>query len=127
MMGKDPEEIKVVDKRHSANPNSDTPSKKTVRGEGFEAKENPNADIPPHKLDFSTLAFSFATSALINMGIAPDPLTNKTEKNLDLARQNIDILTILQEKTRGNLTDEESKLIESLLTEVRLRFVESSK
>lgn len=125
-MGKEPEEIKVVDKRHSANP-EETSSHRTIKGEGFEAKESPQADVPPHQLDFSTLAFSFATSALINMGIAPDPLTNKTEKNLDLARQNIDILTILQEKTRGNLTEEEKKLVDSLLTEVRLRFVEVTK
>lgn len=126
MMGKDPEEIKVIDKRHSAT-GSEEPSRKTVKGEGFTAKEDPNADVPPHKLDFSTLAFSFATSALINMGLAPDPVTQKTEKNLDLAKQNIDILVILHEKTKGNLNEEEKKLIEGLLTEVRLRFVEASK
>ena len=79
------------------------------------------------KLDFSTLVLSFATSAMINMGIAPDPQTGKTSKNLELAKQNIEILGVLEAKTKGNLTPEESKLLESILSEVRLRFVEASK
>lgn len=79
------------------------------------------------KLDFSTLVLSFATSAMINMGIAPDPQTGKTNKNLELAKQNIEILGVLEAKTKGNLTPEESKLLESILSEVRLRFVEASK
>lgn len=79
------------------------------------------------KLDFSTLVLSFATSAMINMGIAPDPQTGKTNKNLELAKQNIEILGVLETKTKGNLTPEESKLLESILSEVRLRFVEASK
>ncbi|NBX91872.1 MAG: DUF1844 domain-containing protein [Proteobacteria bacterium] len=80
-----------------------------------------------HQLDFSTLVLSFATSALINLGAAPDPQTGKTHKNLELAKQNIDILSILEAKTKGNLTAEEAKLIENVLSEVRVRFVEASK
>jgi len=79
------------------------------------------------KLDFSTLVLSFATSAMINMGIAPDPQSGKTTKNLELAKQNIEILGVLEAKTKGNLTAEESKLLESILSEVRVRFVEASK
>lgn len=79
------------------------------------------------QLDFGTLIFSFATSALINIGATPDPQTSKTTKNLPVAKQNIEILEILQSKTKGNLTAEESQLLENLLAEVRLRFVEASK
>jgi len=79
------------------------------------------------QLDFSTLILSFATSSMMNMGIAPDPQTGKTNKNLELAKQNIEILAMLEQKTKGNLTPEESKLPENILTEVRLRFIEASK
>jgi hypothetical protein len=79
------------------------------------------------KLDFSTLVLSFATSSLMNMGHAPDPQTGKKNKNIELAKQNIDILAILEEKSRGNLTKEEAELLKNILAEVRLRFVEASK
>ena len=79
------------------------------------------------QLDFGTLVFSFATSALINLGVAPDPQTKKTTKNIPVAKQNIEILEILQKKTKGNLSPEENQLMENLLAQVRLRFVEASK
>ncbi len=119
---KEPEEIKVIDRRHSS---STAEEAKPKKGEGFVAEDAPAPGAD--QVDFSTLVFSFATSALINLGIAPDPVSHKTEKNLAIARQNIDILAILKEKTKGNLTNDETQLIESLLTEVRMRFVEASK
>ncbi len=112
-------EFKVVDRRGQADKDSEK------RGDGFTAKE-PQA-IAPDEVDFSTFVLSLATGALISMGVAPDPITKKTQKNLAIAKQNIDILGIMKEKTRGNLTPDESKLIESLLTEIRLRFVETSR
>ncbi len=120
----DENDFKVVDKRASRGA-KDEPA---AQGDGFVMKEAPKE--PAHTLnevDFSTLIFSLATGALIQMGIAPDPMTKKKSKNLDLARQNIDILTMLQTKTKGNLTNDEAKLMESLLAEIRLRFVEVSK
>lgn len=99
--------------------------KKESKGEGFVMKEEKPTE--PQQIDFGTLVFSFATSALINMGFAPDPNTSKTVKNLDFAKQNIDILEVLQKKTKGNLSTEEAQLLESLLAEVRLKFVEASK
>ncbi len=78
------------------------------------------------QLDFSTLILSFATSAMINLGIAPDPQTKKITKNLELAKQNIDLLSMLEEKTKGNLTQEEAQLLTNLLSEVRLHFVQAS-
>ena len=121
---KEPEEVKVIDRRHSASPIEEKPKEKA--GEGFIAKDPPQENVL-EQVDFSTLIFSFATSAMINLGIAPDPMTKKTEKNLDVAKQNIDILGMLKDKTKGNLTTDEDRLLESLLTEVRMRFVESSK
>jgi len=81
----------------------------------------------PAEIDFSTLVYSFATGALISMGLAPDPQTKKVQKNLAMAKQNIEILSMLQLKTKGNLTQDEDKFLENILTEVRLRFVEASR
>jgi len=122
--------FKVNDRRFSAG-NTDSPKKaepNPKQGDGFTMKEAPaEAEAAPFKIDFSTFVFSLATGSLINMGLAPDPTTNQVQKNLDLARQNIELLALIKEKTKGNLTAEEDKLLENLLTEVRLRFVEASK
>jgi hypothetical protein len=79
-------------------------------------------------IDFSTFVLSLSTSALFHLGLIPDPQTGQpAERNLPLARQTIDILEILGTKTRGNLDAEEAKLLESLLYEIRMRFVEVSR
>ena len=130
-MADEKNEFRVVDRRHSATSETEeTPAKKeppkTAQGEGFTMKEGEKPS-EPHQLDFSTLVFSLATGALIHMGLAPDPMSKRAEKNLELAKQNIDILEILKDKTRGNLSPEELKLLENLLTETQLRFVEASR
>lgn len=79
-------------------------------------------------IDFSTLVLSLSTTALYQMGLAPDPVTGeKGEPDLLLARQTIDTIEMLQAKTRGNLEDEEAKLVQSLLYELRMRFVEAGR
>lgn len=79
------------------------------------------------KIDFSTLILSFASAAMISLGEVPDPATGRTSKNIELARQNIDILSLLQLKTKGNLSPEEENLIESVLYKLRLGYVEAEK
>jgi len=112
---------RVVDKRGKDSDESST------EGDGFVMKESEKEEKSlPDQIDFSTFVFSLATNALINLGLTPDPITKKTQKNIPLAKQNIDILGMLKDKTKGNLTEEEDKLMESLLTEARLRFVEAS-
>ncbi len=97
-------------------------------GDEGKTEEKVAAGKPLPKMDFNTLILSLSTSTLYNLGIAPDPVTKQTvEPNLEMARQTIDTLEILQEKTRGNLEAEEAKLLESLLYELRLRFVEICK
>ena len=75
----------------------------------------------------STLILSIGSSAAMAMGLAPDPGTGKTEKDLDMARFNIDLLLVLQQKTKNNLSAEEGKFLETILTDLQLRFVELSK
>ena len=78
-------------------------------------------------LSFTTFVVSLASSAAIHFGDLPDPNTGeRAELNLDGAAQMIDILALLEEKTRGNLTLEERQVLEQVLYELRLRFVEVS-
>ncbi|MBJ20066.1 MAG: DUF1844 domain-containing protein [bacterium] len=79
-------------------------------------------------VDFSTLVLSLGTTALYQMGAVPHPETGDAGgSDVLVAQQTIDTLEMLREKTRGNLDDEERKLIDSLLYELRMRFVEISK
>jgi hypothetical protein len=86
---------------------------------------------PPRPLpgvDFASFAVSLGTSALYHLGLLADPETGKPgERNLDLARQTIDVIEMLQRKTRGNLDQEEQDLLQRLLTDLRMRFVEASR
>jgi hypothetical protein len=78
-------------------------------------------------IDFSTLVLSLATSAMVHMGLVPDPENaGASEKNLPLAHQTIDTLEMLQSKTRGNLEEEEAKLLQSVLYELRMSYVKAS-
>ena len=79
----------------------------------------------PQKIDFLTFVVSLGSSALVHLGDAPNPETGKLEKNLVLARETIDVLSMLQEKTKGNLTPEEERFLGSLLYDLRLRYVEA--
>lgn len=90
-------------------------------------EEKPPAAPEQEPVDFATFIFSLATGAFIHLGLAPDPMTGKTETNIALARQNIDILVMMKNKTKGNLSEDEAKMLESLLAETQLRFVEASK
>ncbi|WP_242345299.1 DUF1844 domain-containing protein [Anaeromyxobacter terrae] len=75
-------------------------------------------------IDFYTFVLSLASSAFIHLGDAPHPDTGVPGKpDLPLAHQTIDILVMLREKTKGNLTPEEEQFMEHLLTDLRLRYV----
>ena len=79
------------------------------------------------ELSFTAFVLSLASTAAIHLGDLADPATGeKSEKNLEGASQMIDILTLLEQKTRGNLTAEERQVLEQVLYELRMRFVEAS-
>jgi len=78
------------------------------------------------EITFSSFVLSLSSSALLHFGQIPDPITKKKERSLPMAKQTIDILGILKEKTKGNLTKDEEQLIDNLLCDLRIRYVEES-
>ncbi len=80
---------------------------------------------PLPEINFSNFVFSLSTSVLIQLGEIPDPITKESNKDFSAAKQTIDILGMLQEKTKGNLTSDEESLIESILYDLRMRFVKA--
>lgn len=90
-----------------------------------EGSETTREKQPPPlpEINFASFVISLSSSALFHFGELPDPITNTRQRNLPLAKQTIDILGILKEKTAGNLTEEEAKLLENLLYDLRMRYV----
>jgi hypothetical protein len=80
-----------------------------------------NVQMP--KIDFTTFVLSLNSSALVNLGFETDPISGSKAANLTIARQTIDILAMLEEKTRGNLSDDEKRLMTHILYELRLLYV----
>ncbi len=75
------------------------------------------------EITFSSLIFSLSSTAFMHLGAIPDPNTGKTEKNLVLAKQTIDLLGVLREKTRNNLDSEEENLFDHLLYDLRMAYI----
>lgn len=87
------------------------------------AKEN---SVPPISVDFSGLILGFSSAALYYLGENSLEGRPVGSKNLPLARQNIDIILMLREKTKGNLTSEEEKLMHQLVTDLQLKMIEAT-
>jgi hypothetical protein len=86
-----------------------------------------DATKPSQPIDFYTFVLSLGSSAFVHLGDAPHPETGELQPaNLLVAQQTIDILAMLRDKTKGNLTPEEEKFLENLLADLRLRFVARS-
>lgn len=82
-----------------------------------------NSTTENFEASFSILVTSIASSAAISMGLAPNPQTGKPETDKAMAKFNIDLLNILQEKTKNNLNDEEMKLINHLVQDLQMKYV----
>lgn len=82
---------------------------------------------PPPPLDFSSFILGMAQTALFQLGLIKVSDEQEPKKDLQAARQTIDFITLLEEKTRGNLTDAEKKILSETLFQLRIAFVESSK
>lgn len=81
----------------------------------------------PTPIDFTALVLSLGSSALIHLGMAADPTSGAVNApDLPLAQQSIDLLALLQEKTRNNLTSEEERFLTQMLFDLRMRFVDAA-
>ena len=89
--------------------------------------ENSPQNEDPRPLDFPTFLLSLGTSALVQLGEAPDPSSEqRLATDLAAARQTIDLLAILEEKTRGNLDAPEENLLKNLLRDLRMRYIQKA-
>jgi len=128
------QKFKVSDRRSflANQPGGETPEKIPSLG----SKEKPGSPIEEkashheteaYPVDFPSFILSLATSALIHLGEEADPATGKKLVQLPMARQGIDLLALLEEKTQGNLSKDEAALITQLLFTLRMKFVEKEK
>jgi hypothetical protein len=81
------------------------------------------SQTPLPQINFPTFVASLNASALVHLGVIEDPVSGKAEKNLAMAKQTIDILSMLQQKTTGNLTPDEDSMLKSILYDLRILFV----
>jgi hypothetical protein len=98
---------------------------------GAEEKEEPRKEeprsVPLPEVSLSSLVFSLSSSALLHLGEITDPQTGEKKEDFALAKHSIDTIGMLKEKTEGNLTAEEDKFLESILTDLRWRYVKATK
>lgn len=88
-------------------------------------EESPQGKVP--EASFISLIYFLMTIALQHLGVMKNPITDKVEKNLELAKYSIDSLGIVKEKTKGNLTKDEERFLESALTDLKLSYVKATK
>jgi hypothetical protein len=89
-------------------------------------KSEPSAEVDPHNLppaSLEMLVTTFASEAMVALGQLPNPFTNEHSINWEHARYTIDMLQVLQDKTKGNLSNDEAAMLETLLHQLRLAFV----
>ena len=115
----------VRDKRFSAK-KEDSQVGEGVKREESEKEGVSGQEIPLPEINFANFLLSISTSALIQLGEIQDPTTEGPSKNLPLAKQTIDLIAMFKEKTKGNLTPEEERMIENILYDLRMRYVRAT-
>ncbi len=104
---------------------ADEEKEQDTKGEG--PGQAAGAQRPPvPEASFAVLVSSFATQVYIFLGEIDNPTTGKREQALDQAKFTIDLLEVLRDKTKGNLTEDETKLIDGMLFDLRMRYVQVS-
>jgi hypothetical protein len=126
----DEQGFKVTDKRgfqedgKASDVSSDTKDTPVDASSSAEVNTPTEQELPPRPpIDFPSYLLSYYTQGLVLLGEVPNPYTNKKEEDVEAARHTIDILTMLEQKTKGNLTKEEQQLLETVLYELRMKFM----
>ena len=115
-------ETSAADKAEEQAASSDEETRKTEAPEPSPVDES-DQQPPLPEINFATFVVSLNASALLHLGAIEDPTTGKTDKNLPMAKQTIDMLSMMQEKTEGNLSEEEENLLKNILYDLRLMYV----
>jgi len=119
----------VKDRRMFSQEGAPTPPEEPAQAETQDRKsEDPSAGAQPPptllpEINLPTFIASLNASALVHLGVIEDPVSGKAEKNLAMAKQTIDILSMLQQKTAGNLTPDEEAMLKSILYDLRILYV----
>lgn len=111
----------------SAETRHERPSDETAERREADQHLEAAADREPVEITLSTFLMSLSTQALMCLGEIPNPVTGNTETDLMAVRELIDIISMLQEKTRGNLDAAEARLFEKILFDLRMHFVEKAR
>ncbi|CAB1064697.1 hypothetical protein D1BOALGB6SA_9493 [Olavius sp. associated proteobacterium Delta 1] len=125
IFSEDSREDEAQDKEPSAESSPEVEahaSSSAGEAQATEAQQEP----PLPEINFSTFVVSLNASALLHLGAIEDPTTGQTNKNLSMAKQTIDILNLLEEKTVGNLSTEETNLLKNILYDLRIIYVKES-
>jgi len=119
----------IKDKRSSQVSEDDATflDEQETKGSEKQADSSKKEETEPFQVDFSTFIMSLTSSAFYHLGDMPDPSTGKKEVNLPAVQQTIDMLIMLREKTKGNLKEDEKKLLEQLVYELQVKYVEKTK
>jgi hypothetical protein len=111
-----------TEKDDTAAPQEDTATDSQPEAESpTEQQQEPPPQFP--EINFATFVASLNASALLQLGAIEDPTSGQKNKNLPMAKQTIDILSMLQEKTTGNLSEEEENLLKNVLYDLRIMYV----
>ncbi|MBW2637146.1 MAG: DUF1844 domain-containing protein [Deltaproteobacteria bacterium] len=122
----------VRSEKEEEKPKKETPEKPDISEKEetphkAEKTGGPKEEAQPFpEINFAGFIFSLHTSALLHFGDFPDPVSNEKSRNLPAAKQTIEILDMMKDKTRGNLDENEEKLLEGILFELKMRYVTES-
>ena len=129
----DKKDFVIKDKRMFAEGDEDQPIKEEAEkpldeatadeSESAAAQEEESTDYQLPEINFATFIFSLNHSVLVHLGVMDDPSTGKKARNLPIAKQTIDILGMLEEKTQGNLAEDEAKMLKSILYDLRMIYI----
>ena len=113
--------------REDSRENRDTTQVESAAGQPEAAHDASQAQEPLPAINFSTFIISLSTQALLQLGEIADPLSGKDNKDIPVAKQMIDIIGMLKDKTKGNLNAGEERLTEDILFDLRMKYVEAVK
>jgi hypothetical protein len=118
--------VSGVESAESVERKEDPPQPAQETSQEVEEQQPPAGEEGQSEVDFAGFLLSLATSAMAYLGEVPDPASGSTTENLPAAKQMIDILSILQVKTKGNLEPDEERLLDNLLYELRMKYLKKT-